>query len=160
MEKAYKFRIYPNKKQEELINKTFGCCRFIYNRYLSKRIETYKNNKETFTYKQCSSDLTSLKKELEWLKEPDKFALQNSLKDLENAYKKFFKENAGFPKFKCKKTNRFSYRTNFTNGNIQYCDKHIKLPKLGMVKIRDKQIPKGRIINATISKEPSGKYYL
>ena len=68
VEKAYKFRIYPNKNQEELINKTFGCCRFIYNRYLAKRIELYENNKETYSYKQCSSDLTHLKKELEWLK--------------------------------------------------------------------------------------------
>ena len=95
-----------------------------------------------------------------WLKEPDKFSLQNSLKDLESAYKKFFKEKIGFPKFKSKKTNRFSYRTNFTNGNIRYCRGYIKLPKLGMVKIRDKQIPQGRILNATISKEPSGKYYV
>lgn len=160
MEKGYKFRIYPNKEQELLINKTFGCCRFIYNRYLSKKMEVYKSSKETFTYKQCSYDLTNLKNELEWLKEPDKFSLQNTLKDLENAYKKFFKEKTGFPKLKSKKTNRFSYRTNFTNGNIQYCGKHIKLPKLGMVKIRDKQIPSGRILNATISKEPSGKYYV
>ena len=160
MEKAYKFRIYPNKKQEELINKTFGCCRFVYNRYLAKRIELYKNNKETYSYKQCSSDLTNLKKELVWLKEPDKFSLQNSLKDLETAYKKFFKEKMGFPKFKSKKTNRFSYRTNFTNGNIEYYGRYIKLPKLGMIKIRDKQKPQGRILNATISKEPSGKYYV
>lgn len=158
--KAYKFRIYPNKKQEILINKTFGCSRFVYNKYLSKKIEVYESGKETFTYKQCSSDLTNLKKELEWLKEVDKFSLQNSLKDLESAYKKFFEENAGFPKFKSKKTNRFSYRTNFTNGNIEYCGKYIKLPKLGKVKIRDKQIPSGRILNATISKEPSGKYYV
>ena len=160
MEKAYKFRMYPNKKQQELINKTFGCCRFVYNKYLAKRIEVYKNDKETFTYKQCSSDLTNLKKELKWLKEPDKFSLQNALKDLDNAYKKFFKEKAGFPKFKSKKINRFSYKTNFTNGNIMYFSQHIKLPKLGMVKIRDKQVPKGRILNATISKEPSGRYYV
>ncbi len=160
MEKAYKFRMYPNKKQQELINKTFGCCRFVYNKYLAKRIEVYKNDKETFTYKQCSSDLTNLKKELKWLKEPDKFLLQNALKDLDNAYKKFFKEKAGFPKFKSKKINRFSYKTNFTNGNIMYFSQHIKLPKLGMVKIRDKQVPKGRILNATISKEPSGRYYV
>ena len=160
MKKAYKFRLYPNKQQEELINKTFGCCRFVYNRYLAKRIELYKNNKETYSYNQCCSDLTKLKKELAWLKEPDKFSLQNSLKDLEAAYKKFFKEKAGFPKFKSKKTNRFSYRTNFTNGNIKYCGNYIKLPKLGMVKIRDKQTPQGRILNATISKEPSGKYYV
>ncbi|MDC9428727.1 transposase, partial [Clostridioides difficile] len=68
------------------------------------------------------------------------------LKDLENAYEKFFKEKTGFPKFKSKKTNRFSYKTNFTNGNIMYFGQHIKLPKLGMVKIRDKQVPPGRIL--------------
>ncbi|WP_313136586.1 RNA-guided endonuclease TnpB family protein, partial [Clostridioides difficile] len=160
VKKAYKFRMYPNKKQQELINKTFGCCRFVYNKYLAKRIDVYKSDKETFTYKQCSSDLTNLKKELKWLKEPDKFSLQNALKDLDNAYKKFFKEKAGFPKFKSKKINRFSYKTNFTNGNIMYCGQYIKLPKLGMVKIRDKQVPQGRILNATISKEPSGRYYV
>ena len=160
MERAYKYRIYPNNNQEELINKTFGCVRYVYNTYLAKKIKVYESNKETFTYKQCSSELTNLKKELKWLKEPDKFSLQNSLKDLESAYKKFFKEKIGFPKFKSKKTNRFSYRTNFTNGNIEYCGRYIKLPKLGMVKIRDEQKPQGRIINATISKEPSGKYYV
>lgn len=160
VEKAYKFRIYPNKQQEELINKTFGCCRFVYNKYLAKRIELYENNKETYSYKQCSSDLTNLKKELIWLKEVDSTSLQSSLKDLETAYKKFFKEKSGFPKFKSKKTNRFSYKTKYTNGNIEYLRKHIKLPKIGMVKIRDKQIPQGRILNATISKEPSGKYFV
>ena len=160
MEKAYKFRMYPNKHQKVLINKTFGCCRFVYNRYLAKRIESYKNNEETYSYKQCSSDLTNLKKELVWLKEVDSTSLQSSLKDLETAYKKFFKEKSGFPKFKSKKTNSFSYKTKYTNGNIEYCEKHIKLPKLGMVKIKDKQVPQGRILNATISKEPSGKYYV
>lgn len=160
MEKAYKFRIYPNKQQEELINKTFGCCRFVYNKYLAKKIELYENNKETYSYKQCSSDLTNLKKELLWLKEVDSTSLQSSLKDLETAYKKFFKEKSGFPKFKSKKTNRFSYKTKYTNGNIECLGKHIKLPKIGMVKIKDKQIPQGRILNATISKEPSGKYFV
>ena len=96
MEKAYKFRMYPNKKQQELINKTFGCCRFVYNKYLAKRIEVYKNDKETFTYKQCSSDLTNLKKELKWLKEPDKFSLQNALKDLDNAYENSLKKRQDF----------------------------------------------------------------
>ncbi|MDC9353004.1 helix-turn-helix domain-containing protein, partial [Clostridioides difficile] len=77
-----------------------GCRRFVYNKYLAKRIDVYKYDKETFTYKQCSSVLTNLKKELKWLKEPDNFSLQNALKDLENAYEKFFKEKEGFPKFK------------------------------------------------------------
>ena len=160
MEKAYKFRMYPNEKQKELIAKTFGCCRFVYNHYLNKRIELYKEEHKSLTYNQCSKDLTDLKKELEWLKEVDKFALQNALKDLDNSYQQFFKEHSGFPKFKSKKTHRHSYRTNVTNNNIQYLGTHIKLPKLGIVKIRDKQIPQGRILNATISQEPSGRYYV
>lgn len=160
MERAYKFRIYPNQKQKELIAKTFGCVRFVYNQYLSKKIELYQETKETLSYNKCCSELTQLKNELLWLKEIDKFALQNSLKDLDNAYKNFFKEYSGFPKFKSKKTHHYSYRTSFTNNNIQYCGKHIKLPKVGLIKTRDKQTPKGRILNATVSQEPSGKYYV
>ena len=158
MEKAYKFRIYPNKKQKEILAKTFGCCRFVYNHYLAKKIALYKTANTTLTYNQCCSDLTSLKKELIWLKEVDKFSLQNALRDLDNAYQKFFKEHRGFPKFKSKKTHNDSYRTSFTNNNIEFCGKYIKLPKLKMVKIRDKQIPQGRILHATVSQEPSGKY--
>lgn len=158
-EKAYKYRIYPNKKQQELIQKTFGCVRFVYNYYLNKRKEIYENNKTAFTCNMCSKDLTKLKKELEWLKEPDKDSLQKALKDLDMAYQKFFKEHTGFPKFKSKKNRYKSYRTSCTNDNIRFENKHIKLPKLGFVKTRDKQITQGRILNATISQEPNGHYY-
>ena len=160
MEKAYRYRIYPNKKQKEIIAKTFGCCRFVYNKYLAKRIEMYKQNKETFSYVQCANDMKKLKSELVWLKEVDSTALQSSLKDLDSAYQKFFKEHSGFPKFKSKKTHRFSYKSKCVNENIQYCGKHIKLPKLGMVKTKNKLLPQGRILNATVSQEPSGKYYV
>lgn len=152
--------MYPSVKQQELIAKTFGCARFVYNYYLSARNEAYKTTEECLYFYKCCADLTRLKTEMTWLKEVDKCALQNSLKDLDNAYKKFFKEHHGFPKFKSKKTHDFSYRTSFTNNNIQYCCTHIKLPKLGMVKIRDKQVPKGRILNATVSQTPSGKYFV
>lgn len=160
VEKAYKYRIYPNKKQREIIAKTFGCCRFVYNTYLAKRIELYEQNKESFSYVQCSSDMKNLKSELVWLKEVDSTALQSSLRDLDMAYQKFFKEHSGYPKFKSKKTHRYSYKSKCTNGNIQYCDKRIKLPKLGMVKTKNKLIPQGRILNATVSQEPSGKYFV
>lgn len=160
MKKAYKYRIYPNKRQRELIAKTFGCCRFVYNHYLAKRIEVYEKNKETFSYVQCSSDMTKLKSELEWLREVDSSALQCSLKDLDMSYQKFFKEHSGYPKFKSKRTHRFSYQTKCKNNNIRYCNKYIKLPKLGMVKTKNKLIPQGRILNATVSQEPSGKYYV
>src|SRR5574344_3095291 len=120
----------------------------------------YEKNKETFSYVQCANDMKLLKTKLEWLKEVDSTALQSSLKDLNMAYQKFFKEHSGCPKFKSKKTHRFSYKSKCVNGNIQYCNKHIKLPKLGMVKTKNKLIPQGRILNATVSQESSGKYYV
>lgn len=160
VEKAYKYRIYPNKKQKEIIAKTFGCCRFVYNTYLAKRIKAYEESKETFSYVQCANDMKKLKTEFEWLKEVDSTALQSSLRDLDMAYKKFFKEHIGYPKFKLKKTHRYSYKSKCVNNNIQYSDRYIKLPKLGMVKTKNKLIPQGRILNATISQEPSGKYFV
>lgn len=160
MEKSYKYRIYPNKKQKEILAKTFGCCRFVYNYYLDKRIKTYEESKETFTYVQCANDMKNLKSELEWLKEADSTALQSSLKNLDISYQNFFKKNSGYPKFKSKKTHKFSYKSKCVNGNIQYSNRYIKLPKLGMVKTKNKLIPQGKIINATVSQEPSGKYYV
>lgn len=160
MEKAYKYRIYPNEKQKEVIAKTFGCCRFVYNKYLAEKIELYKTEKKSITYVKCAKAMAELKDEFKWLAEVDSTALQSSLKDLDNAYKKFFKEHAGYPKFKSKKGNRRSYKSKCVNGNIEYLNNHIKLPKLGLVKTKNKLIPKGRIVNATISQEPSGKYYV
>lgn len=160
MEKAYKFRIYPNKTQQNLIQKTFGCTRYVYNYFLDRRINLYRNEKKSLTRNECDKELTLLKVDNIWLKEPDKCSLQNSLKDLDNAYKKFFKEHSGFPKFKSKKNRHKSYRTNYTNGNIKFLNKHIQLPKLGYVRLRDKCVPQGRILNATISQEPNGKYYV
>mgnify|MGYP000627412241 CR=1 FL=1 len=159
LEKAFKYRIYPNKKQQELIQKTFGCCRYVYNYFLDKRITEYKENKKTLNYYDTSKMLTQLKKENEWLKEPDKDALQKTLKNLDNAYQKLFKKQTGFPNFKSKKNRHQSYTTSCTTNNIRFESKHIRLPKLGFVKVRDKQIPQGRIVNATISQEPNGHYY-
>ena len=95
MEKAYKYRIYPNEKQKEVIAKTFGCCRFVYNKYLAEKIELYKTEKKSITYVKCAKAMAELKDELKWLTEVDSTALQSSLKDLDNAYKKFFKEHTG-----------------------------------------------------------------
>lgn len=170
MLKAYKYRLYPNKEQEILINKTIGCARFIFNHYLSKKIELYKENKKTLTCNQCDKDLTQLKKELIWLQEVDKFALQQTLKDLDQAYKNFFRrikqcrEKAGFPKFKSKKNNKQSYRTQFTKtsagGNIRIDNNKVMLPKLGWIKFKNSKIFTGQIKNATISKTSTNKYYV
>lgn len=166
MEKAYKFRIYPNIEQQILIQKTFGCCRFIYNQYLSKKIELYKQDKSTMNYNNCSNDLKILKQECIWLKEVDSVSLQSSLKDLDMAYQNFFRRakqgniKAGFPKFKSKKQNQKSYKTKLTNNNIQVLCKQVKLPKLGLVKCKVSKQIRGRILNATISQNPSGKYFV
>ena len=166
MEKAYKYRIYPNKQQQILIQKTFGCCRFVYNQYLAKRIELYKTDKSTLNYNACSNDLKRLKQENEWLKEVDSVSIQSSLKDLDIAYQNFFRrvkqgdKKAGFPKFKSKKNNKKSYKTKYTNGNIQVLANKIKLPKLGLVKCKVSKQIEGRILNATISQNPSGKYFV
>jgi putative transposase len=165
-EKAFKYRIYPTKEQKIQLAKTFGSCRFVYNYYLNKRIELYKSTKESLNYNACSADLTKLKTELAWLKEIDKFALQNSLKDLDRAYQNFFREikkgntEQGFPKFKSRHTHDYSYKTTWTNNNIEIRENQIKLPKLGLVKMALSQDIQGRIINCTISKTPSNKYFV
>lgn len=162
MNLSYKYRIYPNKFQKQLINKTFGCVRFVYNYYLNKRIKAYESDKITLNFYDCCKDLTQLKCELSWLREPDKCALQNTLRDLNYAYEKFFNEHIGYPKFKTKKSHRFSYRTQNGNGytQIKYENRRIKLPKLGWIVTKDRRIPNGTILNATISKNPSGKYFV
>ena len=159
MEKAYKFRFYPTKTQITILNCTFGCVRYVYNYFLDLKQKLYKAEKKSMSYNECSKELTVLKKDKEWLKDVDKFSLQNSLKDLDKAYKNFF-SGKGYPKFKSKKDNRKSYRTNYTNNNIEFLDKWIKVPKLGKLKIRDRMKLQGRIINATITQTPSGKYYI
>ena len=112
MEKAYKYRIYPNKKQQEIIIKTFGCCRFVYNTYLAKRIEVYEASKETFSYIQCANDMKQLKSELKWLKEVDSTALQSSLKDLDVAYQKFLKNILDFLNLNLRKRINFHINQN------------------------------------------------
>ena len=107
MEKAYKFRIYPTSEQETLLQKTFGCARYVYNYYLNKRMTAYQKDKTTLNYYACSADLTRLKKEKDWLREPDKFALQSALRNLDDAYQRFFDrvkkgEAPGYPRLKSK----------------------------------------------------------
>lgn len=163
--KAYRFRLYPNKEQRILINKTFGCARFIYNHYLAESIEDYKNTGKSKTYNQNSTDSTQLKKELTWLSDVDSWAITNALRDLDAAYINFFRrckkgEKPGFPRFK-KKSHRQSYRT--TNPNkykLNIKDGRIRLPKLGFVKFKQDREIEGRWLNMTISRTPSGKYYV
>lgn len=163
MEYSYKFRIYPTREQENLIQRTFGCCRFVYNYYLAKRSAAYCERKETINYVACSNDMTALKKELVWLREVDATALQSSLRNLDNAYKNFFrrvKKNEkpyGYPQFKSKRDRRKSYTS---KQNIAVVDDRVKLPKLGLVKCAVSKEVKGRVLSATVSQNPAGKYFV
>ncbi len=164
MLKAYKYRIYPNKEQKIQIVKTFGCCRFVYNQTLSHRKKTYENEKRTISKTDCNNYCNrELKKEHEWLKEVDKFALTNAVYNMDAAYQKFFREHAGYPKFKSKRDNhKSSYTTNYTNENIvvDFEKGRVKLPKLKTVKAKLHREFQGQIKSATVSQVPSGKYYV
>jgi putative transposase len=161
--KAFKFRLLPNKEQAVLLAKTFGCVRFVYNKMLSERKETYekfKDDKETLK-KQKFPTPAKYKDEFPFLKEVDSLALANAQIHLQTAYKNFFEGNAEFPKFKNRKAKQ-SYTTNVVNGNIELKDGHIKLPKLELVKIKQhREVPENyKLKSCTISKTSSGKYYV
>ena len=157
MNKAYKFRIYPNSEQKIMLAKTFGCVRFIYNRMLSDKIKYYEETKQ-----KLNNTPAQYKKEFEWLKEVDSLALANAQMNLQTAYNNFFRSSkVGFPKFKSKKSNRRSYTTNCVNSNIAIENGYIKLPKVGLVKLKQHRlIPSDyKLKSVTISQTPSGKYY-
>ena len=169
--KTYKFRLLPNKTQEHLLNKTFGCARFIFNQMLAERKEVYeqfKNDKEAL-YKYKYKTEKQYKEDYEWLKEVDSVAVQQSRVDLDEAYKKFFKslsgkrkgKQMGLPQFKSKKTNRQTFRTLNINNNIEivFENKRLKLPKLKWIKYADDRTFNGIIKNVTVEKTPTGKYF-
>lgn len=107
MNKAYRFRIYPNEVQKDLIERTFGCTRFVYNYFLKQRIETYKTEGKSIGYTKQQNQLPKLKKELSWLKEVDSTSLQMTIRNLDRAFKNFFRDKTiGFPKFKNKKSKK------------------------------------------------------
>ena len=163
MLKSYKFRLYPNKDQEELLQKTFGCVRFVYNQCLAYKIDKYKNENISLSRFDVNNYKNRvLKKEYEWLQEVDKWALDNAVMNLDSAYQKFFKEHSGFPKFKSKKVNKKSYKTNINGTNIEmnFDNRKIKLPKLKWIKARGIQNIVGKIKSATISQASSGKYFV
>lgn len=169
--KSYKFRIYPNESQRILIEKTFGCCRFVYNHYLAKSIEDYERTGKMNSRFQNDKDYTQLKKceEFSWLKETDASAHQNAIRNLDVAYQNFFRrvkqgQKPGFPKFKKK-----SYAQSYTTPNLMgstgtietILDVNcIKICKLGWVKAKIDRIPQGHWVNMTIRRSASDKYFV
>lgn len=163
MLKAFQYRIYPDSGQSEQMEKTFGCVRFVYNHYLEKKKTLYDKEQKSISKTDCNNDLNHvLKMEKPWLREVDKFALTNAVYHLEAAYHKFFRENAGYPRFKTKHSHRDSYTTNFTNGNIKalFEENLIQLPKLGKVRAKLHRRFEGQIKSAVVSRNPAGHYYV
>lgn len=159
MNKSFKVRIYPNKEQIVLLEKTFGANRFIYNYFLNLKSKLYEFYKINLSYNNSSKVLTELKKNKTWLKQVDAISLQQTLRDLDKAYQNFFNGKSKYPNFK-KKQDKNSYRT---NSNIKINNRYITIPKIGMLRYRDKykleECNISKIYNIAISKTPSGNYY-
>lgn len=168
LERGYKFRLYPNKQQEELIRKTFGCTRFVYNHMLSTRKTAYDKDKTSLSCYDCIKMLPALKGEYPWLKEVDSTALQAATENLDKAYKRFFDQvkarkkdpkapKPSYPVFKRKHCSRASYTAKM---NIAVTDSAVKLPKLGWVRAKISTPVHGRILRAVVSMSRSGKFFV
>lgn len=161
--KAFRFRIYPTAEQEKLIQRTFGCCRFVFNYFLADRQNKYQQTGKSPSWCEQSRDLTLLKDQYIWLREVDAHALQSELKNLSEAFDYYFRriqrneKPYGYPKFKKKHSHYNSYKT---KQRISIKGLYIKLPKLGLVKCRFSKQIQGRILSATISQNASGKYFV
>ena len=157
MNKAYKFRIYPNEEQREKIEKTFNCVRFIYNRMLTDKMEFYSR-----TGQKLNNTPAQYKKTFPWLKEVDSLALANAQMHLQAAYENFFRNpSVGFPKFKSKRHTKKTFTTNCVNGNIIIHNSAIRLPKIGFIKIKlHRVIPNDfKLKSVTVSRNAKGDYY-
>lgn len=162
IQSATKIRIYPNKEQTILLSKHFGAARFIYNYFLDLKKKAYEETGKSPGVFECSRLLTQLKKQSEyvWLNEIDSQSSKAVLKDLDNAFSKFFKKTGGYPRFKSKHDNSHSYRTTqCISVDIEKC--LLKVPKFTLPFKFKGEIKKGlnKINSCTISKNPAGKYY-
>ena len=160
--KVYKYRIYPNKEQQELINKHIGCCRYIYNFCLEKKINAYKTSKKNLSKFDLMKLLPSLKKEQEtfFLKEVNSLSLQAAICNLDNAYQRFFKEKKGFPKFKSKRNARQSFQIK-QNTYVDFDEKKVYIPKFREgIKCRFHRFFDGKIKTSTITRTSTDRYYI
>jgi len=156
--KTYKFKLFPNKEQIELISRHFGSTRFVWNYFLAERKQSYLESKKTLTYYNNAQTLVALKKtdEFNWLKDVNSQSLQASLKDLDTAYGRFFKKQAMFPKFKKKGLCIDSFRC---PQNVKIVNDKLQIPKFKPVKIKIHRAIEGKILFVTISKTNTDKYF-
>ena len=161
MLKAYKYQIYPNKTQKEQIEKQFGACRFVYNWALEQKIKYYETERKSLSCFAVTNQLTALKK-LDgyiWLNESIAQSLQMAIRNLDNAFTKFFREKTGFPKWKSKKNpvQSFQIPQHYT---VDFENKKVKLPKIGHIKTSFSRKFEGTCKTATVSRTSTGKYYI
>lgn len=161
MIKAYKYRLHPNKAQTEFFEKSFGCVRFVYNWALNQRIEAYQKDGTRISWVDSCKQLTELKKqeETKWLCEVTSQSLQQSIRHMDMAFTHFFREKKGFPKFHSKKSGKFSFQL-VKDVSIDFNTHKVKLPKIGEVKFGKNRTFDGKIGTCTVSKTPTGKYYI
>lgn len=159
---GYKYRLCPTNKQKQAINQVLGCYRFVFNHFLAERSDAWKKNQESVTYLKTAKMLTELKRnpKFVWLNAVDSMALQESLRDLDRAFQNFFVKRSGYPKFKSKHNRSQSYRTRNQSQGIRIDGNKVKLPKIGWVKFKNSRNFDGKILNATISKTTTGKYFV
>ena len=167
MLKAIKIRLYLNDEQANYANNLLGTCRFIYNNLLAFKIKEYNQNKHTVTFGELGKELIRLKSEHEWIKNSHSKVLQQSIINLEAAYKSFFKNGAGFPKFKSKKDNKQSCRfpsdaISSIKGNRINIIKQLKDVHFKCSVNDEKYLNKNQksIRSATLTKNKTGKFYL
>ena len=160
--RGYKYRIYPAKAQIQKIESFLGASRFVYNHFLRLKQDLYASSKKSLGKAEAMRLVTQLKKQCDfvWLAASDSMALQESIKDLFKAFDNFFSGRGKFPRFKKKHASIQSYRTRNQSGGIRITNSYITLPKLGKVKAKISRTPSGRILNATVTKTPSGKYFV
>ena len=163
MERGFKYRIYPNASQRDQITRTLGCCRFVYNRALDVKKTAYSETGKSIAANDLIKMIPTWKRDPEtsWLAQADSMALQQSIRDLDRAYKNFFRRvreggKPGFPKFKSRRHARQSYRT---NGGKVVDRNHIALPKLGNVRAKVSRPLQGRFMSVTVSLDAVGRYF-
>ena len=170
MNRAYKFRLYPNKSQQQVLQSHFGAVRFIYNYFLEKKIKVYKETKKTIAWNQLANEIPQMKKQEEymWLKDVNSQALQQAVIHLDKAFLNFFRSGFGFPKFKSKHKSKKSFCFPLANNlKIDYDANRISIPKFIKLKAKDNRLKckfsrkvEGVVKSATVSQDKDGRYYI
>ena len=159
--RAAKCRAYPNRSQMKSIHHTLNCCRYVYNHMIARNNKVYDRRKEHLSYIAMQNLLPKMKKYLPWLKDADSQALKYACRQVDTAFQKFFKREAGYPAFHSKKGRQSYTTTNSLNIHIDQDRLKIKLPIVGWIKVRGLHLPDNIKINfAIVSYEPDGNYYI